>query len=352
MKQFALVQNLLEMAAKKTCPTCGHGMSGYHYWYKGAWKCKSASLANPNITAAQSNTSISNTTSVDQTPIKQFLNANRIQNYTIEDDGTVNVTGDVLLNGIKELPIQFGRITGHFVVDDVSFKTFKGFPKVVGGDVRIQRRVIVPDYTGFPEVIRGAAAMKTIQADSLKGFPKLISKYAEITVSGNRHDLNDLGKFGAGLYINVEDAPLSNLNGLQRTFNDDLTIKAKGVSSLEGFPAEVNGNITLVVNTKAGSNPTKSMHKHIKKMSGVLHMLIDTMFELNDKSNIPPLLSTILIKGIKGVRFADSSYGMSLMTPMGLDLERAINNGITGDLDVHEFQDMLMDAGFGVAAKL
>ena len=34
---------LSEMAAKKICPDCGKSMAGFHYWYKGAWKCKKSS---------------------------------------------------------------------------------------------------------------------------------------------------------------------------------------------------------------------------------------------------------------------------------------------------------------------
>lgn len=36
---------LAEMAAKKICPDCGKTMAGYHYWYKGGWKCKKSSQA-------------------------------------------------------------------------------------------------------------------------------------------------------------------------------------------------------------------------------------------------------------------------------------------------------------------
>lgn len=34
---------LMEMAAKKTCESCGKTMAANHYWYKGGWKCKGVS---------------------------------------------------------------------------------------------------------------------------------------------------------------------------------------------------------------------------------------------------------------------------------------------------------------------
>jgi len=44
MKLYRLI---LEMGAAKQCPNCGHPMAGYHYYYKGEWKCKSTSINNP-----------------------------------------------------------------------------------------------------------------------------------------------------------------------------------------------------------------------------------------------------------------------------------------------------------------
>lgn len=393
MKQFALAQNLLEMAAKKTCPTCGHGMAGFHYWYKGAWKCKSSSLANPNVAAATAatqsspaaptaapisapvaapvvapkptaaaptvdlTTPIGGVEPVDHTQIKWFLNTKYIMNYTIEDDGTVNVDGDVTLTGcgigLQECPVKFGVVKGNFTTNDVNFKTFKNFPTEVGGNLLIKMSLTVPDYTGFPAVIKGVASMKTIKAGSLKGFPQRIEKFAEITVDGAKHDLNDLGDFGGGIYLNVEGGPLSNLSGLPRKVNGDLQIKARGVSSLEGFPEEVNGSVTIVMNDRdGGATPTKSMNKHIKRINGILYLLVDSLMVLKDKADIPPLLSALLIKGMTEVRFADSTYGQSTMKPIVRNLENEMNKCIADQMDIHEFQDYLIDAGWVKAARM
>lgn len=383
MKQFALVQNLLEMAAKKTCPTCGHGMAGFHYWYKGAWKCKSSSLANPNVAAATGaapqpvaqtpaspaaptppvqqaaptpdlTTPIGGAVQVDKTAIKYFLNTKMIMNYTIEDDGTVNVGGNVELDNMgsqfRELPVQFGKVTGNFITKDVALQSFKGFPKEVGGDFVIKQRIIVKDYTGAPEIIRGDALMKPVQAQSLKGFPKKIEQSAVITVSGDKHSLSDLGEFGSGLYINVEDAPLPNFHGIQSKFNGRLEIWSKGATSLEGFP-EVDDDIILVVPDKA-VDVTRHMHKHIKRMNGTLTLQFGSLHSKADKSDVPPLLSVLFIKGITAFSFSGDSYSASTASPVLRDIQNQINTVITDKLDVHDFQERLIDSGFAKAARL
>lgn len=47
-----LGQILSEMAAKKLCDKCGKSMAANHYWYKGGWKCKGASKAANEVSAA------------------------------------------------------------------------------------------------------------------------------------------------------------------------------------------------------------------------------------------------------------------------------------------------------------
>lgn len=377
-------QFLGEMAAKKTCPTCGHGMAGFHYWYKGAWKCKSSSLANPNIaTATQVTTSppastpapkvtptpaavpapavdlttpIGGVKTIDMDAIKYFLNTKYIRNYTIEADGTVNVNGDVHITGcgagMPHLPVTFGEIKGNFSTEDVAFSSFKGFPNKVTGHVTIKRAIIVDDYVGFPSFIGGLALIKNIKAKSLNGFPKYIAGRAEITISGNKHSLGEVGEFGSSLYLNVEDAPLSSLDGLQETIHGSLEIKAKGVASLKDFPTDIKGDVILVVNTEGDAAPTKQMHRHVKKIGGRFVVLVSNTTPLRDKKDFPPLLSVVLIKGIKEFSFADSTYGQSIMTPAQREFERQINNAIAENQDIHELQEQLIDSGFGKAARL
>lgn len=376
------LQQLTEMAAKKVCPTCGHGMAGFHYWYKGAWKCKSTSLANPNVAAASAatqsapatvtpqsaptpaqsqatpdlTTPIGGVQKVDHTPIKYFLNTNYITNYTIEEDGTVNVNGNVVLDNLgskfPELPVQFGEVTGDFTTIDVAFRSFKGFPKKVGGHFVIKKQISVQDYTGAPTHIGGMGLMKAVKAQSLQGFPEYIAKHAEFAVSGDKHDITRIGEFGGSVRINVEDAPLPSLDGIQSTINGSFEVMSKGLSSLEDFPSEVKGYVTLVLPKATANKSTSRMHKHIKQIGGRLALLFDQTFDSRDKKTLPPLLSVVLIKGITEFTFAPSTFAKSSQTSTEREFERQINNAIAEDQDIHELQEQLIDAGFTGAARL
>jgi len=58
-----------------------------------------------------------------------------IKNYTINEDGAIDVDGDVNLSYIKssKLPLKFGRVTGSFYCFNNELTTLDGCPREVGG---------------------------------------------------------------------------------------------------------------------------------------------------------------------------------------------------------------------------
>ena len=58
-----------------------------------------------------------------------------IENYTINDDGSIDVNGDVNLSWYKltELPLSFNKVTGDFYCSHNVLTSLKGSPKWVGG---------------------------------------------------------------------------------------------------------------------------------------------------------------------------------------------------------------------------
>jgi hypothetical protein len=69
--------------------------------------------------------------------IEKWLKENDIKNYTINDDLTINVKGDVnlLFYRNNEFPeyIQFGEVTGDFIVSGSSLVSLRGCPITIGG---------------------------------------------------------------------------------------------------------------------------------------------------------------------------------------------------------------------------
>ena len=57
-----------------------------------------------------------------------------ITNYIINDDGSIDVNGDVSLSydGLTELPLRFNRVTGYFDCNFNQLNSLKGCPRWIG----------------------------------------------------------------------------------------------------------------------------------------------------------------------------------------------------------------------------
>ena len=78
-----------------------------------------------------------------------------IENYTINDDGTIDVNGDVNLwiKGLTELPLTFNKVTGYFNCGYNNLTSLKGCPRWIGGNFdcgnnRLASLEFSPDYVG------------------------------------------------------------------------------------------------------------------------------------------------------------------------------------------------------------
>ncbi len=74
-------------------------------------------------------------TELEKQMIHVFCERYDINKYTIQDDGSVDVNGDVTLHSIKlkKIPFQFGVVSGSFKVNDNKLKSLVGSPNMVGG---------------------------------------------------------------------------------------------------------------------------------------------------------------------------------------------------------------------------
>ena len=58
----------------------------------------------------------------------------KIDNYTINPDGSIDVDGDVVMLIFNELPIKFNKVSGNFYCSYNNLSTLKNFPNEVGGE--------------------------------------------------------------------------------------------------------------------------------------------------------------------------------------------------------------------------
>ena len=78
-----------------------------------------------------------------------------IENYTINDDGSIDVNGyvDLYDKKLTELPLVFNKVTGDFDCGGNQLTSLKGCPRWVGGyfscrDNQLTSLEFVPDYVG------------------------------------------------------------------------------------------------------------------------------------------------------------------------------------------------------------
>ena len=67
--------------------------------------------------------------------IHKICDTIKIDNYTINPDGSIDVEGDVvILIFINEIPLRFNMVSGNFYCSYNNLSTLKNFPNEVGGE--------------------------------------------------------------------------------------------------------------------------------------------------------------------------------------------------------------------------
>ena len=104
-----------------------------------------------------------------------------IRNYTINEDGSIDVDGNVYLNGKKliELPLKFGKVSGHFNCSRETnlipawnqLTSLEGSPREVGGDFHCYRNQLT-SLEGSPREVGGDFHCSNNQLESLEGSTK------------------------------------------------------------------------------------------------------------------------------------------------------------------------------------
>ena len=100
-----------------------------------------------------------------------------IENYTINEDGTVDVNGDVYLNskGLKEIPLKFGYVSGDFFCDYNGLISLEGAPSEVGGYFSCCYNQLA-SLEGAPRKVGECFGCHNNQLTSLIGSPEKIGE--------------------------------------------------------------------------------------------------------------------------------------------------------------------------------
>ena len=137
----------------------------------------------------------------------EVCNRYRINNYTINDDLSIDVEGHVNLayKNLEYLPLRFNYVSGDFSCYDNKLKTLEGCPQTVSGSFDCYRNKLIT-LEGSPSVVNGNLICYDNKLETLEGSPK--------TINGNFlcfvNKLKDLEYFPeVSDYINIRDNPVN-----------------------------------------------------------------------------------------------------------------------------------------------
>jgi hypothetical protein len=94
-----------------------------------------------------------------------------IENYTINEDGTIDVDGCINLThkGLTELPLKFRNVTGYFWCSANELSSLEGCPESVGGYFSCSRNKL-KTLEGCPKSVGGSFRCSRNQLMTLEGL--------------------------------------------------------------------------------------------------------------------------------------------------------------------------------------
>jgi hypothetical protein len=130
--------------------------------------------------------------------IEQWLYEYKIENFTINDDLTVDVMGRVNLfrNSLVIVPVKFNIVTGDFSCTYNEITTLEFAPKEVGGSFFCHKNCLTT-FRGLPEKINNHFLCFSNPITTLEGAPKnklkeIIETYPHLTHTVSTEDLLEI----------------------------------------------------------------------------------------------------------------------------------------------------------------
>ena len=112
----------------------------------------------------------------DKQEIKEWLDSMDIENYTINDNFTVDVDGNVNLSAKKltNIPVQFGIVKGYFYCNDNQLTSLQGCPHSINNNFFCSANQLI-SLEGGPTSVNGDFYCNDNQLTTLQGCPKFVS---------------------------------------------------------------------------------------------------------------------------------------------------------------------------------
>lgn len=108
---------------------------------------------------------------------QQFVNEYKLgRGCKVEEDGTINNDSgpvDLIYFQGSALSVQFGRVRGNFVANDIPITSMRGFPERVGGNLLIDN-TLISSLDGIPTYIGDSFYCRNTKLRSLTGIDKRV----------------------------------------------------------------------------------------------------------------------------------------------------------------------------------
>ena len=110
--------------------------------------------------------------------IDEICKKYRIENYTINSDGSIDVDQhvDLSVENLKKLPLKFNKVNGHFNCNFNNLKSLEGSPIEVNGDF-LCRNNYLTSFEYSPKIIRGEFDCEYNNIKTFEYFPSYVKDY-------------------------------------------------------------------------------------------------------------------------------------------------------------------------------
>jgi len=170
-----------------------------------------------------------------------------IKRYTISDELTVDVNGNVDLHGKRRtrIPITFGKVTGDFFCNDNNLTSLKGAPEKVGGYFDCSSNNLT-SLKGAPNKVGGGFYCSENNLTSLKGSPNKVGE--DFNCSFNNFTSLEGAPEKVDGDFNCSENELETLEGSPKEVGGSFNCSQNKLTSLEGAPKEVGGGFNCSYN--------------------------------------------------------------------------------------------------------
>lgn len=231
--------------------------------------------------------------------IKAWLTKMSVTHYTITDDLTVDVDGVVDIYGkkLKEIPIQFGKVSGAFDCSDNELISLKGTPKIIQGSFNCSCNNLtsleylstdpatnilsfnasfnkIKTISNFPEIFNADIDLRNNQLRTLKGISKIIK--GELLLKSNLLESLEYFPSFVSETINLSENKLKDLCGLPSIINKSLYLNNNSIESFNGAPDIINGNLSMI------KNNISSLKGCPSTVNGFFSLLKNPIVEIKD----------------------------------------------------------------------